>query len=92
MIKSFGCKETQKLFSGGKTRKFSGFQSQAERKLQILNGAETLDDLKSPPGNKLEALSGDRYGQYSIRINNQWRLCFRWTDDGPENVEIIDYH
>ncbi|MEX0605065.1 MAG: type II toxin-antitoxin system RelE/ParE family toxin [Marinobacter sp.] len=92
MIKGFRCKETQKLFSSGKIRKFSGFQSQAERKLQILNSAGVLDDLNSPPGNRLEALSGNRFGQYSIRMNKQWRLCYRWTDDGPEDVEIVDYH
>ena len=58
----------------------------------LLQAAETLDDLRSPPGNRLESLSGDRAGQYSIRINGQWRLCFRWADDGAEDVEIVDYH
>ncbi len=62
------------------------------RKLAILNRAERLDDLRVPPGNRLEALKGDRRGQYSIRINDQFRICFEWTHDGPENVEIVDYH
>jgi proteic killer suppression protein len=66
--------------------------SVAERKLAQLNAAETLDFLRSPPGNRLEALKGDREGQYSMRINNQFRLCFRWTSEGPEDVEIVDYH
>ena len=64
----------------------------AERKLILLQAASELDDLKSPPGNRLEALNGDREGQHSIRINRQWRMCFRWTADGPEDVEIVDYH
>jgi len=92
MIKSFRCKETRTLFETGKTRRFSSIQSVAERKLITLETAEVLDDLKSPPGNRLESLTGDREGFHSIRINKQWRLCFRWTEDGPENVEIIDYH
>lgn len=92
MIRSFRCKETQGLFETGKTRRFSAIINVAERKLIQLQAAETLDDLKSPPGNRLEALKGDRTGQHSIRINQQWRVCFRWTDDGPEDVEIVDYH
>lgn len=64
----------------------------AERKLTMLNAAAELRDLRSPPGNMLEALSGDRHGQYSIRINKQWRICFVWTDEGPLDVEIVDYH
>lgn len=92
MIKSFRCKDTQALFETGKTRRFSAIKATAERKLILLQAAAELDDLKSPPGNRLEALNGDREGQHSIRINRQWRVCFRWTDDGPEDVEIVDYH
>ena len=92
MIKSFRCKDTQALFETGKTRQFSAIQSAAERKLIMLESAEVLNDLKSPPGNRLELLTGDREGQHSIRINKQWRVCFRWTEDGPEDVEIADYH
>ena len=92
MIKSFKCKHTQKLVETGRTRRFSAIQRPAERKLQQLLSAEALKDLKSPPGNRLEQLSGHREGQYSIRINDQWRGCFRWTDEGAEDVEIVDYH
>ncbi|XKH01326.1 type II toxin-antitoxin system RelE/ParE family toxin [Marinobacter nauticus] len=92
MIKSFRCKDTQRLFNTGKTRRFAAIKSAAERKLIMLEAAEALEDLKSPPGNRLEPLIGDREGQHSIRINKQWRVCFRWTDDGPEDVEIADYH
>jgi len=92
MIKSFADKQTQKLFAGGNPRKFRAFQQQAERKLQLLDMAATLDFLRSPPGNRLEALSGNRQGQYSIRINQQWRLCFRWCEGGVLDVEITDYH
>ncbi|MGC8121106.1 type II toxin-antitoxin system RelE/ParE family toxin [Marinobacter sp. VGCF2001] len=92
MIKSFRCKETQALFETGKTRRFSAIKAAAERKLILLQAASELDDLKSSPGNRLEALNGDREGQHSIRINRQWRMCFRWTADGPEDVEIVDYH
>ncbi|PSF09211.1 plasmid maintenance system killer protein [Marinobacter fuscus] len=92
MIKSFRCKDTQALFEAGKTRRFLAIKAAAERKLIVLQAAAELDDLKSPPGNRLEALNGDRKGQYSIRINRQWRVCFRWTADGPEDVEIVDYH
>jgi proteic killer suppression protein len=92
MIKSFRCKDTQTLFETGKTKRFSVIKAVAERKLILLQAAAELDDLRSPPGNRLEAFNGDREGQYSIRINRQWRVCFRWTDDGPEDVEIVDYH
>lgn len=92
MIKSFKCKHTEELVKTGKTRRFNTIQRTAERKLQHLLSAEALKDLKSPPGNRLEPLSGDREGQHSIRINDQWRLCFRWTDEGAEDVEIVDYH
>ena len=92
MIKTFADKPTQKLFEGASPRQFKAFQRQAERKLQMLDMAATLDFLRSPPGNRLEMLTGDRQGQYSIRINQQWRLCFRWQDGNAFDVEIADYH
>lgn len=92
MIISFTCKETQEFYETGKGRKFANIRSTAERKLTALAEAVTLESLRSPPGNRLEALLGDRLGQHSIRINDQWRLCFVWTDHGPANVEICDYH
>lgn len=92
MIRSFRCKETEQLFSTGSSRRFAAFRAIAERKLQQLDSAETLEFLRSPPGNRLEALAGDRQGHYSIRINDQWRVIFRWTREGPADVEIIDYH
>ncbi len=92
MIKSFRCPDTQRLFETGKSRRFSGIASIATRKLAQLDAAETLEFLRSPPGNRLEALKGDRAGQYSIRINDQFRLCFRWQDNGAADVEIVDYH
>lgn len=92
MIKSFRCKYTQALFETGKSKRFANIKSVAERKLAQLDAAETLEFLKSPPGNHLEALKHDRKGQHSIRISDQWRVCFRWTDTGPEEVEIVDYH
>ncbi len=92
MIKSFADKETQQLFEGESPRRFRAFQRQAERKLQLLDAAAMLDFLRSPPGNRLEVLSGDRRGQYSLRINRQWRLCFRWRDTSAFDVEITDYH
>ncbi len=92
MIRSFRCRHTQTLFETGRSRRFSPILAVAERKLAQLNAAETLEFLRSPPGNRLEALQGDRKGQYSIRINSQYRVCFRWTAEGPENVEIVDYH
>lgn len=91
-ILSFKCTETERLFTSGKTRRFAGIQRVAERKLAQLDAAATLEFLRSPPGNRLEALDGDRNGQHSIRINAQWRLCFVWTDKGAANVEIVDYH
>jgi proteic killer suppression protein len=75
---------------GAFVRQFSGIEKQAWRKLDILHQARELSDLRAPPANRLEALSGDRRGQYSIRINDQWRICFRWTKEGPEDVEIVD--
>jgi toxin HigB-1 len=91
-IQSFSCKDTMELFTTGKSRKFANFSAVAERKLQMLDSAATLDFLKSPPGNRLEALAGKRAGQHSIRVNDQWRVCFVWTAEGPKNVEIVDYH
>lgn len=91
-ILSFKCSDTQRLFTSGKTRRFVSIQRVAERKLAQLDAAVTLEFLRSPPGNRLEALSGDRNGQFSIRINAQWRLCFVWTDKGAVDVEIVDYH
>lgn len=91
MIKSFGCADTQTLFETGKSKRFSGIASVAVRKLAQLDAAHTLEFLRAPPGNRLEALKGDRKGQHSIRLNDQFRLCFRWTEDGPEDVEIVDY-
>lgn len=91
-IKSFRCAETQALYEGRQPKRFKNFQSVAERKLQMLDDAVELRDLRSPPGNRLEQLSGNREGQYSIRINDQWRVCFIWTDADPEAIEIVDYH
>lgn len=92
MIKSFRCADTQALFETGKNRRFSAIANVAMRKLTQFDAAETLDFLRAPPGNRLETLKGDRSGQYSIRINDQFRLCFRWTASGAEDVEIVDYH
>lgn len=91
MIKSFRDKSTAKLFSGRAVRQFRAFESVARRKLDMLDSASALTDLRSPPGNRLEALRGDRKGQHSIRINDQFRICFIWND-GAEQVEIVDYH
>ena len=91
-IKSFRCAETQALYEGKQPRRFKNFEAVAERKLQMLDDAVQLRDLRSPPGNRLEPLHGNREGQHSIRINDQWRVCFIWTDAGPEAVEIVDYH
>ena len=92
MIRSFRCAETQALFETGRSRRFAAILREAERKLAQLDAAQTLDFLKAPPGNRLEALRGDRTGQHSVRVNDQFRLCFRWTESGPEDVEIVDYH
>ena len=91
MIRSFASKATERLFDDEVVKAFSAFERPARRKLQLLDSARGLDDLKVPPGNRLEALKGDRAGQHSIRINDQWRICFRW-DDGAHDVEIVDYH
>jgi proteic killer suppression protein len=92
VIKSFRCVDTQTLFETGKCKRFSGIANVATRKLAQLDAAHTLEFLHSPPGNRLEALQSDRAGQYSIRVNDQFRLCFRWTAAGAEDVEIVDYH
>ena len=92
MIRSFRCAETRQLFQTGRTRRWSAILMVAERKLAMLDAAVDLQDLRSPPGNRLEALKGDRTGQHSIRINDQWRICFVWGAQGAENVEIVDYH
>lgn len=91
-IQSFACKRTSTLFQGTRVRGFSAIESVAMRKLAMLHRAATLDDLRIPPANRLEALRGNRRGQHSIRINDQFRICFVWTDAGPEAVEIVDYH
>lgn len=92
MIQSFNCKDTQSVFEGRHPRRFRSIELVAVRKLAMLDAARTLDFLRSPPGNRLEALKGVRAGQYSIRINDQWRLCFAWDALGPAAVEIVDYH
>lgn len=92
MIKGFRCKYTEKLFNDIPERRFISIANVARRKLEMLDAAETLDDLRSPPGNRLEALRGNRAGQYSIRINEKWRICFKWLNDAAEDVEIVDYH
>jgi len=93
MIKSFKCKETEKLFHRQATRKLAqSIQRTALRKLWMLDAAHELKDLKVPPNNQLEALKGKRKGQYSIHINQQWRICFKWHAGHASNVEIVDYH
>ncbi len=91
-IRSFKCSDSAALYEGSHPKRFRNIESVAERKLQMLDAAEKLQDLRSPPGNRLELLKGDREGQYSIRINDQWRICFAWTETGPDQVEIVDYH
>jgi proteic killer suppression protein len=92
VIKSFRCDDTRRFFETGKSRRFSAVAAVAARKLAMLDAAHTLEFLRSPPGNRLEPLRGDRRGHYSIRINDQFRICFRWTGDGPADLEIVDYH
>lgn len=91
MIKSFKCKDTKKLYKRKFTKKFSGIERPALKKLKILNSTPDLITLAGLPGNQFETLTGDRKGQHSIRVNKQWRVCFKWTDE-PEDVEIVDYH
>ena len=92
MIRSFRDRETRRFFEGRWIAAFQGFARQAARRLVLLDSAETLGDLAALPSNRLEVLRGDRAGQHSIRIDMQWRVCFRWTDEGPHDVEIVDYH
>ena len=92
MIQSFKCKDTLALYEGKSPRRFKAFLGVAERKLSQLDAAQTLEFMKAPPGNHLEALKGDRKGQHSVRINDQWRICFVWTPTGPVDVEMVDYH
>jgi proteic killer suppression protein len=92
MIRSFKDAATKRLFSDEDVPRFRAIERQARRKLLLLDGAGALNDLRQPPGNRLEALKGDRQGQHSIRINDQWRICFLWRDGGAEQVEIVDYH
>jgi proteic killer suppression protein len=93
VIRNFKDKETQKIFERQRSRKLpSDIQQVALRKLRMINRAETLQDLRVPPANRLERLVGNREGQYSIRVNNQWRICFEWQDGEASDVEIVDYH
>ena len=92
MIKNFKDKKTEEFFNGRAGKQFSGFKKAAERKLTMLDSATELRDLLAPPANRLEKLKGTRAGQHSIRINDQWRICFVWKPDGPYDVEISDYH
>jgi proteic killer suppression protein len=92
MIRSFKCEYTEALSKGHRVKNFVNIAKVARRKLRQLEIANRLNDLKVPPGNRLEALKGTRSGQYSIRINDHWRVCFHWNDGGADNVEIVDYH
>ncbi len=93
MIRSFACRETERLFNDETSRRLpASIQRVARRKLMVLNQARRLTDLRSPPGNRLEVLRGDRAGQYSVRINDQYRICFRWQGEDAFAVEIVDYH
>ncbi|QKK03782.1 MAG: type II toxin-antitoxin system RelE/ParE family toxin [Pseudomonadota bacterium] len=93
MIRSFADRETRVIWEGQRSRRLpADIQSSARRKLRMLNNARDLNDLRVPPGNRLEALKGDRAGWHSIRINAQWRICFQWRENAAQNVEIVDYH
>ena len=92
MIRSFKDRRTERFFSGQSVRAFQGFADQATRRLTVLDNAESLQDLAGLPSNRLKSLSGNRASEYSVRINRQWRICFRWGDDGPYDVEIVDYN
>jgi proteic killer suppression protein len=93
MIKSFRCKETEKIYKGQRSRKFAAdLTRRIQMRLDRIDAAVALGELRMPPSHYLEALSGDRAGQHSIRINKQWRICFIWTDEGVLNVEVVDYH
>ena len=91
-IQSFKCKNTENLFEGGKPKQFRNIETAATRKLQMMDSAVELRDLRAPPGNRLEELSGNRVGQHSIRINDQWRICFKFENGHFLDVEIVDYH
>jgi len=92
VIRSFRSKETEQLFERQRSRKFGNIGAEARRKLRMLDDAEKLEDMAAVPGNRLESLGGDRKGQHSIRINDQWRICFSWRNGAAESVEIVDYH
>ena len=93
MIRSFADPETERIWAGMRSRKLPpDIQAVALRKLRLINQARTVSDLRAPPGNRLEALKGDRAGQHSVRINDQWRICFVWSEGGPADVGIVDYH
>ena len=92
MIRSFADRSTERLFNDEFVRAFASIERTARAKLMLLDAAGRLDDLRSPPGNRLEALRSNRQGQYSIRINDHWRICFRWSDGGADAVEKVDYH
>ena len=92
MIRSYRDKRTRTFAEGERVKAFQGFKKQADKRLEILDAADSLNDLIILSSNRFEALTGDRQGQYSIRINRQWRICFEWSQNGPENVEITDYH
>ena len=92
MIQGFRDRDTERAFRGQFVASFQGFTASAQRRLAMLNSANSLAELQTSNGNRLESLAGDRAGQHSIRINRQWRICFRWTHDGPDDVEIVDYH
>jgi len=93
MIRSFADKETERIWHGERSRSFPpDIQDTARRKLRLLNRAKMIDDMRVPPGNRLKQLKGDRKGQYSIRVNDQWRICFDWSDGGADDVRIEDYH
>jgi proteic killer suppression protein len=92
LVRSFKCRDTEKLFNDYRVRRFQAFETVARRKLKMLDDATSLKDVTALPGNRLEALRGDRIGQHSIRINSQYRICFEWRDGDAHNVEIVDYH
>ena len=92
MIKSFSCKDTEKLFHDNRVRRFQSFERQARKRLMVLHAAPNLEALTLNPGNKLHALRGDRKGQYAIHINKKWRVCFTWQEGNAYNVQITDYH
>lgn len=91
MFKSFKCRDTKALFETGRSRRFRAIERVARRKLDMIGAAAVLTDLRVPPGNRLERLRGDRTGQHSVRVNDQWQICFVWND-GADDVEIVDYH